>query len=310
MLQVVLMDIAGYFLDNDLDAIGAAEFRQRIEAYLDDRNLGVDSETIFAKAVERTELIVASRDKQVLRFKHRSFAEFLEAKRRVRNGSMTPSVGAFEMYWANVYYFACGEMKDAPTFIAGLSSLKPQQEQHRWLKPMNMANYVMAAYSTTYDTIEDAVYHSIVEAARLFYDIVTGRQKSYFGRLSRMDLLCLMQVVIRDHYGFEFLGSALESAAVRVLDEQPDEIAPYCLFLLAVASFDAGRSEAFETLVSEYKREMPIGVSLGIVHEAGARNKMIKRFARRLKKKRKGNQRLNREIALLYDRPIVLPKLG
>ena len=196
VLEVVLMDVAGYFLDNDLDAIGATEFRQRIAAYLDDRNLGVDSETIFTKAVERSDLIVASRDQQVLRFKHRSFAEFLEAKRRVRDGTMRPALGAFEMYWANVYYFACGEMKDAPAFISALASLEPQQEQHRWLKPMNMANYVMAAYSTPYGAIERAVYHSIVEAARLFYDIVTGKQESYFGRLSRMDLLCLMQVVI------------------------------------------------------------------------------------------------------------------
>lgn len=305
VLEVVLTELARYFLENDLPAMSAEEFRHRIARYLDERNLTVDPAVIFSKAVGRSEVVVISHDERTISFKHRSFAEFLEAKRRVREGQVVPSLEAFEMYWANTYYFVCGEMKDAPELIDGLAALEPVEEQHRWLKPMNMANYVMAAYATPYRVIEEAVHNSIVEAAKLFCDIVDGKQKSFFGKLSRMDLLCLMQVIIRDHYGFEFLGSALEHAAIRVMDERPTEIAPYCLFLLSVASFDAGRTDAFESLVEEYQGEMPIDVSLGVVHEDGARSKIVKRFARKLRKKRKKSARLNRDISLLYDRPII-----
>ena len=304
VIQTVLMELAQYVLENDLEAISAAEFRQRIITYLDQRNLRVDPEAVFNRAVERSEILVASPAKDILWFKHRSFAEFLEARRRVRGGTVAPSLKAFEMYWANIYYFACGEMKDAPELIRGLAALLPEDEQHRWLKPINLANYLMAAYATPYETVEHAVYRAMVDAAKLFCDVVNGRQRSYFRQLSRMDLLCLMQLMIRDHYGFEFLGSALESAAIRVMEEDLEEIGPYCLFLLAVASVDAGREDAFETLLEDYRDELPIDVSLGVVHEGNTRSSIIRRFARRVKKKRKGNQRLNRDIALLYDRPI------
>ena len=310
VLEVVLMELAQYCLANDLPAISAEEFRDRIVSYLDERNLMVDSAVVFAKAIDRSEILVASHDKTTISFKHRSFAEFLEAKRRIRQGTVLPSVKAFEMYWANVYYFACGEMKDAPELIEGLSALEPMEEQHRWLKPMNMANYVMAAYATPYSVIERAVYESMLEAAKLFCDIVNGKQKSFFGKFSRMHLLCLMQVIIRNHYGFEFLGSALEGAAIRVMEERPEETTPYCLFLLAVASFDAGRGDAFATLIEEYKGELPIDVSLGVLHEKGARSKILKRFSRRLKRKRRKNERLNRDIALLYDRPVMEDRQG
>ena len=305
VLEVVLMELAQYFLENDLPTISVKEFKERIGSYLDDRNLMVDPAVVFAKAVERSEVLVMSHDKKTVGFKHRSFAEFLEAKRRIRHGIVAPSLRAFEMYWANIYYFVCGEMKDAPELIEGLAALEPMEEQHRWLKPMNMANYVMAAYATPYRVIEDAVHAAILDAARLFCDIVNGKQKSFFGKLSRMELLCLMQVIVRDHYGFEFLGSALEGAAIRVMEESPEDIAPYCLFLLAVASFDAGQGDAFATLVNEYRGELPIDVSLGVLHEEGARSKVLKRFARKVRKKRRKNQRLNRDIVLLYDRPIV-----
>ena len=302
VLETVLMELANYMLENNLDYIGAPELQQRIRAYLEERNLRVQPDVIFEKAVERSEIL--ARDGHIVRFRHRSFAEFLEAKRRIRQGTVSPSLRAFEMYWANVYYFAAGEMKDAPEFIEGLSALVPEVESHRWLKIMNMSNYVLAAYATRYQVIEEAVYDSILEAAKLFSDIVNGQQKTYFGKLSRMELLCLMQVIIRDHYGFEFLGSALEGAAIKVMEEEDGDVVPYCLFLLAVASVDAGNSDAFETLLKEYGGEIPIDVSLGIVHEGSTRNKIIKRFVRRMKRKRKENDRLNSDIALLYDRPI------
>ena len=305
VLEVVLTELAQYFLENDLPAVSVEEFRHRIEGYLEDRNLRVDPGVIFSKAVERSEVLVMSRDGRTVSFKHRSFAEFLEAKRRIRKGTVAPSLKAFEMYWANIYYFVCGEMKDAPELIDALAALEPIEEQHRWLKPMNMANYVMAAYATPYRVIEKAVYRSMMEAAELFCDIVEGKQKSFFGNLSRMDLLCLMQVIVRDHYGFEFLGNALELAAIRVMEEKPDRIEPYSLFLLAVASFDAGRKDAFESLIQGYQGELPIDVSLGVVHEEGARSKVVKRFERKLKRKRKKNVLLNRDISLLYDRPVM-----
>lgn len=306
VLNAVLLDLAQYLLDNQLGSVAVSEFRQRVDGYLGERNLPVTTNTVVTNALERSDVLVSSRDGHTVRFKHRSFAEFLEARRRREAGTMVPSLQAFEMYWANVYYFACGQSKDAPQLIEGLADLTPIEEQHRWLKPMNMANYVMAAYATPYRVIETAVYDAILEASSLFCDIAEGRLPTRFARLSRMHLLCLVQLIVRDHYGFEFLRPALETAALRGLDSVDEEIRPYFLFLLAVAAVDAGSEGAFDTIVKQYSHVLPIDVSLALGHElqGGARNKVLKRFDRRLRRKLRGNTMLQSDVRLLYDRPL------
>ena len=306
-LKAILMELAAYVLENQLNFVATSELRDMIRTYLERRNLAVTLDAVYDNAIRRSDVLVLSRDGLRVRFKHRTFAEFLEAGRRIRLGVMEPSLQAFEMYWSNVYYFACGEAKDAPDLIAGLAKLAPAEEQHRWLKAMNMANFIMAAYATPYDVIESAVYESIMEASTLFLDIVNGREESRFADLSRMHLLCLIQLIIRDHYGFEFLQEALESSAVEGLEKAPNDVRPYFLFLLAVAGVDAGSADAFKTLVEEYATALPIDVSLGIGHERAisGRNKLLKRFERRLRRKISGNRKLKSDIKLLYDRPVI-----
>lgn len=306
-LRAILMELARYVLENQLNYVATSELRDMIATYLDQRNLTVTVETVYDNAIRRSDVLVLSRDGLRVRFKHRTFAEFLEASRRIRLGVMEPSLQAFEMYWSNVYYFACGEAKDAPDLIGGLAKVTPAEEQHRWLKAMNMANFIMAAYATPYDVIESAVYESILEASTLFVDIVNGTEESRFAGLSRMHLLCLIQLIIRDHYGFEFFGGALESAALEGMESAPRDVQPYLLFLLAVAAVDAGNKDAFKTLVEEYATALPIDVSLGIGHEReiSGRNKQLKRFEKRLKRKIRGNEKLKSDIKLLYDRPIL-----
>ena len=308
VLRAVLMNLATYMLENELTSINATEFRGMIADYLRERNLNVTTDTVFQNAVDRSDILVRSRDQQIIWFKHRTFAEFLAASSYVQQGTVAPSVRAFELYWSNIYYFACGELRDAPQLLAGLAALPPVDEQHRWFKPINMANYVMAAYATPYGVIEDAVARSVHDAAELFCGIVSGDVESRFTNLSRMDLLCLIQLIVRDHYGFEFLRPALEKAALKALENVSDEVTPYYMFLLAVASIDAGSGDAFETLIEEYKakKQLPVDVSLGILHEdkGAARSSLLKRFARRLRKKVRDSGAFGSNVALLYDRPI------
>ena len=306
-LKAILMELAKYVLENQLTYVATSEFREMIRAYLDRRNLTVTLDAVYDNAIRRSDVLVLSRDGLRVGFKHRTFAEFLEASRRIRLGVLEPSLQAFEMYWSNVYYFACGEAKDAPDLIAGLAKLTPVDEQHRWLKAVNMANFIMAAYATPYDVIESAVYQSILEASTLFLDIVNGSERSRVAGLSRMNLLCFMQLIVRDHYGFEFLKEALESSALEGLESAPRDVQPYLLFLLAVAAVDAGSNDAFKTLVEGYASALPIDVSLGIGHESkiSGRNRLLKRFEKRLKRKIRGNDNLKSDIKLLYDRPIL-----
>ena len=310
VLRAVLMGLATYMLDNELASVTADEFRARIEDYLGERNLNVTADAVFRNAVNRSRILVRSRDEHLIWFRHRTFAEFLAASRRIQEGTLTPSVKAFELYWSNVYYFGCGKLRDAPELIEGLATLPAIEEHHRLLKPMHMANYVMAAYATPYEVIERAVATSIRDAAGLFFDIITGNCDSRFASLSRMDLLCLMQLLVRDHYGYEFLRGALERAALEALEQPEDEVTPYFMFLLAVASIDAGSSDGFTTLLNKYRNRghLPIDVSLGIMHEdeGSTRRKLLRKLRRRVRKGERDNQKAAAERASLYNTPIRL----
>lgn len=305
--SATLMDLAEYVLENELDSVATTEYKDRIEQYLRDRNLKVDAKAVFAQAVRRSEVLIPSRDGHTVSFKHRSFAEFLYAQKLIRDGQLAPSLRAFEMYWGNVYFFGCGLQKDSPDLIAGLANLSPESEQHRWLKPLYMANLTLAAYATPYSVIEETVYSAVSEMAELFCDIAEGRLPSFFSQLSRMDLLFIIQLMVRDHYGFEFLAPALEHAALRVNEESETQVAPYALFLLSVAYIDASDEGDFDFLLEQYDTTLPLDLSLGLVvegHSRGIRSKLLKRHAKRLGRKLNASQATRHLVDSMHRLPL------
>lgn len=309
-LQNVLMELAAYVIENELEAINAQEVEGMFRKYLDERNFRIEAKQLVDQAVDRANVLARSSDSYVVWFKHRSFAEFLYAKWLLSRGTLQPDNRAFEMYWTNVYFFALGLQKDAPELLEALIDLPPQDLGHRWMKLFNLADFLMAAYSTPYRVINRGVLEGILEAARLFNDAAEGRAASPFDKLSRMQLLYFIQLVTRDNYGYEFLAPALEEAAAKLLENgEETQIRAYAVFLVCVAYIDAGRGESFDWLLEDFEGYLPLDLRLALWHEGDeleTRNKAIKKLRRNVEAALSSSAGFRKEARDLHRRPVVL----
>lgn len=307
-VENLLMNLAVYLLDHDLEKISVEEVRNRFQSYLKERNLKVDLEELVKRTLGRSDILIPSRDGHTLSFKHRSFAEFLYAKKGIRNGDLEFNERAFDYYWMNSYFFALGLLKDAPDQLKSLVGQEPETEGQRWMKVINMPNFFLAAYSTPYKIIEDGIFKMAEEAAQLYLDIVEGRIASRMAEIPKMSLLYLLQLVVRDNYAYDFLAPALEQAALRLIDEN-DNIASrvYSIFLLSVASLDCGDRQSFDFLVEKDTVQLPLDVSFALYHEGGkeeTKSKAIKKHRKRIRENLQKNKIFRNAVDQMCDTPI------
>ncbi|MDP9484879.1 MAG: hypothetical protein M3Q49_03630 [Actinomycetota bacterium] len=311
-LENVLMDLAGYMLENELEVISSREVEDRFRAYLDERNLKVEVEPLVERAIKRADVLARSNDGHAVWFRHRSFAEFLYAQWLRRHGKLEPSVRAFELYWANTYFFGLGLQKDAPELLESLIAMPPETEGHRWMKVTQLASFLMAAYHTPKRVIEEGVHRAALEAAELFRDAAEGRVPTPFSKLSRMHLLYFIQLLMRDNYGYEFLAGALEEAAGRLLEgEEEAQVRAYAIFLVSVAYIDAGRGDSFDWLLEEFKGYLPLDLRLAVWHEGEeleVRNKAIKKLRRNIEANLGDSRGFREKVKELHERPITSTK--
>lgn len=124
-----------------------------------------------------------------------------------------------------------------------------------------------------------------------------------------MQLLYLIQFLVRDNYGYEFLAPALEDAALKLVEgSEDDQLRAYAVFLLSVAYIDAGRGKSFDWLLEDFKGHLPLDLSLAVCHEGDAleaRNKGMKKLRRKVSAILQDDKaRVHRDR--MYERPIAL----
>lgn len=309
-LENVLMDLAKYVVENGLEMITLAEVEDRFREYLKERNLNVEVELLIERAVKRADVLARSSDGHSIWFKHRSFAEFLYAQWLHKHGKLEPSVQAFELYWTNIYFFGLGLQKDAPELLEALIDTPPERESHQWMKMVNLASFLMAAYHTPNRVIQKGVHRAALEAAQLFQDATEGRVPSPLSKLSRMHLLYLLQLLMRDNYGYEFLAPALEEAAGRLLEGDEDaQQRAYATFLVSVAYIDAGGGDSFDWLLEGFEGYLPLDLRLAVWHEGdelNSRNKAIKKLRRQIEGTFKDNPGFREKVKQLHERPVAM----
>lgn len=313
-LSTISMHIAQYMVTNEIKSLALDEARAMFDDYLSGRNLGVTTDNLFAKLRARSELIVIDDAQGTFSFKHRTFAEFLLARSFQEQGGLVIDQRAYQPYWMNTFFFAVGLKRDAPRLLQQLIETQPDTEGGRWVKVINLANYLLAGYATPYKVIEDGVYRAAVEAAEVFLGVVEGKTESPLREVTRMHLLFIVQYLFRQGYSYEFLAKAIDSAALRVATEPGlDEVRPYALFFLSVARIELKEEGGFDYILEELKGTLPLDVSLAIRHEGANlkdRSKLIRKHDKRVQamiagpRDRKGPARLNSRILALYERQI------
>ena len=101
IVENVLMEVARFMLDNQLNIISPSDLRELIKKYCNQRNLGVSIEEIYNLLRERNEVLVVHESSGQVAFKHRSFAEFLYGKYWVRSQNYKADKDAFRGHPGN-----------------------------------------------------------------------------------------------------------------------------------------------------------------------------------------------------------------
>ncbi|MCL4266262.1 MAG: hypothetical protein KJ069_23855 [Anaerolineae bacterium] len=312
-LNNITMQLAEHMILNEMDNISLVEAKAIVDTYLSRRNLNLNNVEIFDRLINRTEIVIANNQMQILSFKHRTFTEFFYAKSVLHSRDFQIDNRAFQLYWLNTFFFYLGLRRDCPDIVDAITRMFPTSQAERWLKMINMGNYLLAAYASPYDTIREGIKKVMLDAAQLYLDTIAMREESPFGHLPQMGILWLVQMLIRGGYSYTFFQDALESAAVAIATDDFDkdsydpEIKPYALFLLNVAYIELDENQTFDLLFELYPDPLPLDLSLTLRRETknlSERTRLMRKQDKRVKKLLKGNQNLANIVEKMYETPV------
>ena len=307
-LDNILMRLARQMIDDQRLFISVDEVKAVFKDYLDQRNLEIDANQLFNKMVDRCEIVLLDNNSETLGFKHRSFTEFFYAKSFIADQSLVVDSRVFTVYWMNTFFFYLGLRKDCPRDLQAIFKMPTDSELEEWLKIMSVSDYLLAAYTTPYQVVEEGVRNVAVTAAELYRKIITQGSETYFSGLPRMHLLYFLQMFIRQGYSYPFFAKAIEDAALRIDDSSLEkETKAYALFFLNVAYIDISEGETFDFMLSRIQKDLPVDLQLALGHEAKnvkERTKLMRRQDKRLRRMLPRGNALNMFMKNLYERPV------
>ena len=284
----ICQDISEFILENNLICISIGDAEGFFRKYLEERNLDIDKEELFEKVVERSGILVADRTNNTISFKHRSFAEYLYAKKQVANNNEIVNEKIFDPYWVNTNFFYLGITKDCPQILEEILAYSVLNESDRWLKIINMPQYLLAANHSPYKIVKENLFKLVLEASSLYFDIKRGNTKTKLNEMPEMQVLWLIQYLLKDAYGYEYFKDAIEDAGVQIFLTSIDDVQKaYALFFLGTIGGEIGEVEPYKYLLEHIKTEnLPIPVSMALECESHF-NKNIKNSPLMKKHKKK-----------------------
>jgi len=306
-LDNIMTILAKIMMDNELIYISLDEVKGIFKSYLKERNLDIDPEALFSLMLKRCEMITVDITCNTFAFKHKTFAEYFYAKSIIKNDDIHVE-RAFKIYWMNTFFFYLGIQKDCPKLLESIIGTDPSSEPERWLKIINMGNYYLAAYLTPYDIVINGLVTIMLEAAKLYKDNISKKVDSPFQYLPRMHFLYILQYILRNSYSYKYFKNAIENAAL-IIDDKPVEkdLKAYAIFFLNVAYIELGGEQSFDILLTSYKGDLPVDLSLALTHESKhlkLRTTLMRKQDKRLSKLLKNNPSLRMLIDDMYSTPI------
>jgi hypothetical protein len=308
-LSNILPRIAEHFLNNDLQVISVEDARSYFDKYLRERNLGLHPVELFDKLTKRCEIVAVDPRNQTFRFKHKTFAEFFYARAHLKK-AMLVDERVWTMYWTTAFYFYVGLQRDCEDLLRAILAIQPRDEAERWNRLVSVPNYLLAGFASPYGVAEDALEMEMRGASDLFSEIVTKRIDSPFALFSRVQLLWLMQAVIRRSYGYEFFKKAIETVVLRLDEnaEDPQKIA-IALYWLSVVKLEVGDRDCFDFLLENHAKNLPLEVEAMVRYMAEDlkhRSLVLKKFEQRFGRALKQNPTLRSQFQNVWEKPIRL----
>jgi hypothetical protein len=310
-ITAVMGRLARFVLDNGLDAISMDEARANFSSYLAERNLELKAEDLLERVCERSGVLATDLTQGVVRFRHRSFAEYLYALEQKEGGGQEIDGSFFDVYWQNCRFFYVGLRKDCPELLKDILAWPPSSLGERWVKLLNAPNYLLAGVTTPYRITEEYLYKLMLEAGNLYIDIRNGALTQGLAKLSEGQLLWLFQYLIRQSYSFRYFAKALESSVLRILDDNADsEVKAYALLFLSLVGLDLDEPDAMDLLLKDFGvANLPLAASWAAKceiesYKAGQKSPLMKKHQKKLKRLAKAEQAIAQELRDIFEVPL------
>lgn len=264
--ELIAERLAEYFVDNQLIYISEAEAIEQVKSYFEKRVLGVSQDEVVNLLFKRSNLFSKDPDLGTICFRHRSFAEFLCAKRKNHEHSFNIDEVALNPAWANVMFFYAGLRLDSTELLATVQKLVPKNEFEEWMKVVAVPTYMLAAYQTEFSVVEENAHRVLIDAAKLYLRVKRGDTKTSLTNLSEMHLLYLFKSVIVENLAYKYFERAFDSIVLHIQNSDNDEeVKYYALFFLACAALDLSNTSIFKYILRDIPIEkLPLPISIAI----------------------------------------------
>jgi len=290
--SAIAIELALYFIDNEIDEISYDQMIELIGKYLGERNLGIITNRVLEILINRAGIIVKNIENNTVLFSHRTFAEFFYAKGKTDNNSLIIDQRVFSIYWMNIFYFYIGIKRDCYDYLQSIINLEPENEGQKLIKIINTANYLMAGYSTPYKIVELNFHKILLDAGNFYKRLVDGSIESPFRKIPEVILLWWMQHIIRNSYSYAYFSKGIDDCVLQIVDdsEYDHSTKAYALFFLSMIGIEQDNTNPLDYLISDYKVGLPESVQIGIINEVerlktknNAQKQSLKWFGKKLK---------------------------
>jgi hypothetical protein len=262
--------IAEIVLTKNRDVFTIQEIEQLLNDYMSARNLTPSVSGLMARLLSRSGVFAVDDQLGVAQFRHRSFAEFLCARRMQELGSLEIDKRVWSQYWHHTYFFAFGLNPDCEHLLRRALAIAPNNEDQRWARLFLTSDYLLAGHMSPYKVVEEALATALLEAATLYDDIVKLRIKTPLGSFSEVHLLCLLGFVIRRQYGYGYFAKALEAVAIGIDGSNfASSVKAVALWFVGMIGLELEMNDAMKFIVASFDaREVPLVVGLAVSWES------------------------------------------
>lgn len=212
------------------------------------------------------------------------------------------------MYWATSYFFYLGQKRDCPELLSAIDNISFSDERYRILKILNGGGFLLAAYLTPYWQIRKSVTASFEDAADLLAQLADKKSDSPLQQLPFVQVLCVFTKILCDTFSYEFFDDALTDRCYQIATQKmPTETNYIELFLLNSVRASLNENTAYDTLIQDYGKRIPLSIQIGIVEhskDVGLTSKVVSKFSKKFHKSLKSNPSLRQSVVDLYEKPL------
>ena len=308
----IVMEVARYSVDNKLDELSEAEVLDMFKSYLDARNLSIDPKVLYDRVTTRSGILQKHPRCNTVAFKHLSFAEFFYAMHKdAHYDDNFVCERIYDPDWKNVYFFYIGMKKDCEDVLRKMLSQPTKEADDKFFRIMHFGDYLLAAYTTPYVVVEDAIEKIMLEAADFYDGVINGSIDCALKRATPIRLLELLKLFVSSCYAFEFFVKAMDTAAVRLLENKNLGVVrqSYALFFLATVYIMLRKPNPFSGLLEHIVENdsVPFPVQFGLMYETEAvdcHSALIKRQNKKLMQAVKKSKQFNDYAIELHISPV------